>query len=48
MCVHTSINPMGIHLLHCAHGNEHTRTHDAICDIFAAITQNVSFHVGRK
>jgi hypothetical protein len=22
MCIHTFINPMGIHLLHCAHGNE--------------------------
>jgi hypothetical protein len=39
---------MGIHLLHCTHGNEHTGTHDAIQDIFASIAQNVSFHVGWK
>ncbi len=46
-CVHP-INLMGIHLLLCAHGNEHIRTHDAICDTFAAITQDVSFHMGRE
>jgi hypothetical protein len=38
---------MGIHLLCCAHGNECTGTHDAICDTFAIITQNVGFHVGQ-
>jgi len=37
MCVHTSIDPMGVHLLHYAHGNERTGTHDAIHDIFVAI-----------
>jgi len=37
---------MGIHFLHCAHDNERTKTHDAICNTFAAITQDVSFHVG--
>jgi hypothetical protein len=39
---------MGIHLLRCAHGNEHTRTHDAIHDTFVAVTWDVGFHVGRK
>jgi hypothetical protein len=34
---------MGIHLLHCVHGNECTGTHDAIHDTFAAIAQNASF-----
>jgi hypothetical protein len=39
---------MGIHLLCCAYGNERTRTHDAICDTFDAITWNVGFHMGWK
>jgi hypothetical protein len=43
-CVHTHpIDLMGIHLLLCAHGNERTKTHDAIRDTFAAIVQDVSF-----
>jgi hypothetical protein len=37
VCTHP-IDPMGIHPLHCAHGNERIRTHDTICDTFAAIT----------
>jgi hypothetical protein len=37
---------MGIHLLHFAHGNEHTKTHDEVCDIFATIAHDVDFHVG--
>jgi hypothetical protein len=36
---------MGIHLLCCIHGNEHTKTHDAICNTFATIAQNVDFHM---
>jgi hypothetical protein len=39
---------MSIHLLCCAHGNERIRTHDAICDIFATIALDVSFHVERE
>ncbi len=35
-CAHP-INPMGIHFLCCVHGNEHTRTHDVVCDIFVTI-----------
>jgi len=45
VCTHP-INPMGIHLLHCVHGNECIKTHDAICLTFAFIAQDVSFHVG--
>jgi hypothetical protein len=37
MCVTHPINPMGIHLLRCAHGNKRTSTHDAIHDTFDAI-----------
>jgi len=45
MCVHNPINPMGIHLLHCAHGNKHIGTHYVICDTFAIIVWNVGFHM---
>jgi hypothetical protein len=44
VCTHP-INLMGIHLLHCTHGNEHTRPHDAIPDTFVAIMRDVGFHV---
>jgi len=47
MCVHTS-HPMGIHLLHCTHGNEHIGTQDVICDTFATIAQDASFHMGQE
>jgi hypothetical protein len=39
---------MGIHFLHCAHGNKHTRTHDVIHDTFAAIEQDADFRVGQE
>jgi len=39
---------MGIHLLHCAHGNKRTKTHDAICDTFVATVQDASFHMEKK
>jgi len=42
------IDPMGIHLLCYAHGNECTVTHDAIHDTFAVITRNASFHMERE
>jgi hypothetical protein len=48
MCVHTSHQPYGIHLLCCAHGNECVRTHDVIRNTFITIAQDVSFHVGWK
>jgi len=44
-CVHP-IDLMGIHFLCRVHGNEHTITHDAICDTFVAITRDAGFHVG--
>jgi hypothetical protein len=37
VCTHP-IDLMGIHLLHCAHSNEHTGTHDVIHNTFSAIT----------
>jgi hypothetical protein len=39
------INPLGIHLLECAHDNEHTWPHDAIQDVVALITWEVNFQV---
>jgi hypothetical protein len=45
VCTHP-INPMGIHFLHCAHGNEHIGTHDAVRDTFVVIAWDVYFHVG--
>jgi hypothetical protein len=39
---------MGIHFLLCVHGNKCIGTHDAICDTFASIAQDVGFHVGRE
>ncbi len=47
VCSHP-IDLMGIHLLHCAHGNERIGTHDAIHNSFVAIAWNVSFHMGWK
>jgi hypothetical protein len=42
VCTHP-IDLMGIHLLHCAHDNEHTGTHDAIRDTFVTIVRNFGF-----
>jgi hypothetical protein len=39
---------MGIHFLHCAHGNKHIGTYDAIRDTFIVTTQYVDFHMGQK
>ncbi len=36
MCTHP-INPMDIHFLRYAHGNEHMGTHDGIRNIFVAM-----------
>ncbi len=48
VCTHP-IDPIGIDLLHCTHGNdEHTKTHDVICDTIATIVQDASFHMGQK
>jgi hypothetical protein len=43
-CTHP-IEPLGIHLLECAHDNEHTWTHDAMRDVVALIAWEVSFQV---
>jgi hypothetical protein len=47
MHVHTSHWPYDIHLLRCAHGNEHVGTHDVVRDTFVAIAQDSSFHMGQ-
>jgi hypothetical protein len=47
VCTHP-IDLINIHLLHCTHGKECIRTHDAIHDIFASIVWNASFHMGWK
>jgi hypothetical protein len=39
------IDPMDIHLLHCAHGYKCTWTHDAVCNAFVTIMQNDGFHI---
>jgi hypothetical protein len=39
---------MGIHLLCCAHGNNHTWTHDAVRDTFVAIVHDASSHMGQE
>jgi hypothetical protein len=39
---------MGIHFLHCIHGNKCTGTHDVVHNTFATIAQNGGFHVGQK
>jgi hypothetical protein len=39
---------MGIHLLHCVHGNKRIGTHDAIHYTFAAIVWDVGFHMGQE
>jgi len=45
MCTHP-IDPMDIHLLCCAHDDEHTGTHDAIHDTSIAIAHDASSHMG--
>jgi hypothetical protein len=42
VCTHP-IDLMGIHVLHCAHGNEHTWTHDVIHYTFATIVGAIAF-----
>jgi hypothetical protein len=43
-----TINLIGIHLFHYAHGGKCTATHDAIQDSFTSIARNVGFHVLHK
>jgi hypothetical protein len=47
VCTHT-IDPMDIHFLCCAHGNECMGTHNAIHNTFVAIVQDVSLYVGQE
>jgi hypothetical protein len=37
--------PLGVHLLQCVHGSEHTRMHDFDSNLFASIVKEVNFHV---
>jgi len=45
VCTHP-IDPMDIHLLCCAHDDEHTWTHDVIHDTSVAIAHDASSHMG--
>jgi hypothetical protein len=45
ICTHL-VDLMGIHFLHCVHGNEHMGTYDVVHDTFVTIVQRVSFHMG--
>ncbi len=36
---------MGIHLLHCVHGEERMALHDVVWDVFMATTKDARFHV---
>jgi hypothetical protein len=47
VCTHP-IDPMGIHFLCCAHGNECMGTHDVIHNTFVAFVQDVSLYVGQE
>jgi hypothetical protein len=47
MCTHP-IDATCVHLLCCAHSNEHMGTHDAVRNSFVAITLDAEFHVGQK
>jgi hypothetical protein len=47
MCTHP-IDLVGIHVLHYAHGNEHTWTHDAVHDTFITIMWDIGFHMGQE
>jgi hypothetical protein len=46
ICVHTSIDSMGIYLLRCAHGNERTKTSYVIHDTFVATARDAGFPRG--
>ncbi len=36
-CVHTPLQPYGIHVLRCVHGIKRTKTHDVIHNTFAIV-----------
>jgi hypothetical protein len=39
------LDPMGIHLFHCAHGGDRTTSYDVMQDVFASIARDVRFYV---
>jgi hypothetical protein len=41
-------NPMGIHLLHCAHGGDTTTLHDVMQDGFTIVVKDARFHVSQE
>ncbi len=47
VCTHP-IDPMGIHFLCCAHGNECMGTHDAIHNTFVIIVWDVGLYMGQE
>jgi hypothetical protein len=47
ICGH-SLNPMGIHLLHCTHGGERIASYNAIQDAFVSIVRDAGFHILHK
>ncbi len=47
VCTHP-IDPMGIHLWCCVHGNKCIRTHDVICNTFTTITRDANFHMRQE
>jgi hypothetical protein len=47
VCTHP-IDPMGIHLLCCVHGNKCIRTHDVICNTFTATARDANFHMRQE
>jgi hypothetical protein len=47
VCTHL-IDATSVHLLRCAHGNEHMNTHDVVCITFVTLPWDVNFHVRWK
>jgi hypothetical protein len=39
------LDPMGIHLLCCAHGGDSTTSHDVIQEVFSSIARDVRFYI---
>jgi hypothetical protein len=39
------LDPVGIHLLCCAHGGERIAFHDVVRDAFTSIARDVKFHI---
>jgi hypothetical protein len=41
------LDPMGIHLFWCVHGEKTTISHDVMWDVFVTTTRNVRFHISQ-